>query len=149
MERRRTGENAKLWEEMQSANDAMEELSRNDISCVTQCVCTAFLYDGGPSDLHREDTKNSWEPSVSRSTTDCVPMLILLSRKGTTQLISIGLCLFTGDEISKLLQPPVDVIDSFFHNLFTEWRYTIVAREDHSNPTTREEWTTDGDEMGP
>lgn len=43
----RSGEDEKLWEEMQEAKDAMEELLKNEMSSVSSCA--AFL----AADVHR------------------------------------------------------------------------------------------------
>lgn len=76
----RSGDDAKLWEDLQKAKDTMEELLRNEISSTT--ACAAFLDDvdyARPTDLLWEDDKTSWkEPFVSFATTDSVPLLTLL-----------------------------------------------------------------------
>lgn len=50
----RSGEDAKLWEEFQGDKDTMEVLLGNELSCLTQSACAAFLSDGDqarPADL--------------------------------------------------------------------------------------------------
>lgn len=96
------------------------------------------------------------EPSVSRSTTDCVQMLRPLTRKGTAQPMPIVLILSTGDEIGKFCSHRRMSSSrsstlrygrhSIFHNLDAV-EGTLTYREEtrnNSNPATHKEWTRYG-----
>lgn len=114
----RSGEDEKLWEEMQEAKDAMEELLKNEMSSVSSCAAflAADVDYARPTDLLWEDGKKSWdEPSVSCSTIDFVQLLSPL--QGTAQFMSNAVIVSIGGDVSsfKLPQSPADDIESFFH----------------------------------
>lgn len=113
----KSGEDAKLWEDMQKAKIEVEKLLKAEFSPASSC--TAFVADidqGIPTDLLCKSHNRSWEePPVSRSSIDSDQLLRRL--KGTVQFMSHQVLLRLSIERSSnsFLQSPADDLETFLY----------------------------------
>lgn len=112
----RSGEDAKLWEELKKIKDDLEKFL-NDIYSSTGSSYTAFLADtdqGKLTDLLWERDEKGWEElSVSHASINFSYVLSL--SEGTEQFMSLQVINAIKLGSKHFLQSPADDLESFFY----------------------------------
>lgn len=112
----RSGEDAKLWEDLQKAKDDLERLLEDEYTIVT--FRTAFVTDvdlGIPTNLLWDNPgQEGWKkPSVSPSSAYLTHLLTL--SKSTKQFLSLPLIQYIKAGSKDYQQSPADDLESFFY----------------------------------
>lgn len=117
-----SGEDAKLWEDLQKAKDDVERLLRNEYSIVTSHSVYVTDRDvdlGIPTNLLWDNpSEERWkEPSVRPSSAYVTHTLIL--PKGTKQFMSLPLLQSMKAGLRNYQHSPADDLESFFYVALT------------------------------
>lgn len=111
----RSGEDAKLWEELKKVKNDLEKFL-NDIYSSASSSYTAFLADtdqGKSTDLLRERDEKGWE-ELSVSHASIYFSYVLSLSKGTEQFMSLQVINAIKLGSKHFLQSPADDLESFF-----------------------------------